>query len=74
MGEGYRGCIRRVYCCNTNVNVGSLRDAPFAALWHGPKWQALRDTLAAGRWFRGCERCGKFEQNAKWAARLHEAG
>ena len=28
----------------------------------------VRDTLAAGRWFRGCERCGKFEQNAKWGA------
>ncbi len=59
-----------LYCCNTTVKVGSLRDAPFAALWHGPKWQALRDTLRAGNWFRGCERCGKFEQNTKWAARL----
>lgn len=61
-----------LYCCNTEVRVGSLRDTPFAALWHGPKWQALRDTLGAGHWFRGCERCGKFEQNAKWAARLAE--
>ncbi len=59
-----------LYCCNTEVKVGTLRDAPFAELWHGPRWQALRDTLGAGRFLRGCERCGKFEQNARWAARL----
>jgi len=59
-----------LYCCNTSVRVGTLRDGPFEALWYGPKWQALRDTLATGRYFRGCERCGKFEQNVKWAESL----
>ena len=62
-----------LYCCNTTVRVGSLHDGPFESLWYGPKWQALRDTLRAGHYFRGCERCGKFEQNVKWAERLAEA-
>ncbi len=62
-----------LYCCNTEVKVGSLRDTPFAALWHGPRWQALRNTLGAGGYFPGCERCGKFEQNVKWAARLADS-
>ena len=58
-----------LYCCNTNVRVGSLRDAPFADLWTGEAWQALRDRIARHEWFEGCERCGKFEQNVKWATR-----
>jgi MoaA/NifB/PqqE/SkfB family radical SAM enzyme len=61
-----------LYCCNTEVRVGSLADATFADLWWGERWQALRDALGAGRFLRGCERCGKFEQNTKWAARLAE--
>lgn len=62
-----------LYCCNTEVQVGSLRDGtPFEALWYGPRWQALRDTLASGRYFRGCERCGKFEQNVKWAEKVRQ--
>ncbi|MEZ4464680.1 MAG: radical SAM protein [bacterium] len=46
------------------------RAARFADLWYGPAWQALRDRLAAGDYFEGCARCGKFEQNVKWAERL----
>lgn len=61
-----------LYCCNTEVKVGSLREQPFGALWAGERWQALRDHLRAGRFFRGCERCGKFEQNVKWSARVRE--
>lgn len=63
-----------LYCCNTNVHVGSLRDADLATLWTGPRWNALRDQLGAGRYLRGCERCGKFEQNVKWAERLAGPG
>lgn len=62
-----------LYCCNTEVRVGSLADAPFAELWHGEAWQRLRERLRRGEFFRGCERCGKFEQNVKWSARLREA-
>lgn len=59
-----------LYCCNTEVKVGSLRDAPLSSLWTGDAWQALRDRLRAGDYFPGCARCGKFEQNVKWAERL----
>ncbi|MCP4808805.1 MAG: radical SAM protein [Proteobacteria bacterium] len=59
-----------LYCCNTNVQVGSLDDASFGELWWGERWQQLRERLAAGKYFKGCDRCGKFEQNTKWAARL----
>lgn len=59
-----------LYCCNTAVRVGSLTEAPFSALWTGERWQALRETLAAGRFLKGCDQCGKLEQNAKWAARV----
>jgi len=62
-----------LYCCNTEVRVGSLRDASFAALWAGERWQALRDRLGRGEYFAGCARCGKFEQNAKWAERVAAA-
>ena len=59
-----------LYCCNTNISVGSLRDSSFSDLWWGEKWQGLREHIAAGRFFAGCERCGKFEQNVKWAERV----
>ncbi len=59
-----------LYCCNTNVRVGSLQQASLSELWGGARWQKLRESLAAGHFFRGCEACGKFEQNKKWAARL----
>jgi len=59
-----------LYCCNTNVQVGSLRDGGFRELWEGERWQKLRGALGSGHFFEGCERCGKFEQNVKWRARL----
>jgi MoaA/NifB/PqqE/SkfB family radical SAM enzyme len=62
-----------LYCCNTAARVGSLRETPFAALWEGEAWQALRDRLGAGDFLPGCERCGKFEQNVAWAARVAAA-
>jgi MoaA/NifB/PqqE/SkfB family radical SAM enzyme len=61
-----------LYCCNTAVRVGSLADARFGELWRGDAWQALRDRLRRGDYFAGCERCGKFEQNATWARRIRD--
>ena len=55
-----------LYCCNASIGVGSLREAPFADLWWGERWQALRDELAAGRFRQGCDQCGKIEQNVRW--------
>jgi MoaA/NifB/PqqE/SkfB family radical SAM enzyme len=59
-----------LFCCNVEVRVGSLRERPFEAWWYGPEWQSLRAEVAAGRYFTGCDQCGKLEQNAKWAERL----
>jgi MoaA/NifB/PqqE/SkfB family radical SAM enzyme len=61
-----------LYCCNTEVRVGSLADGRFADLWRGPAWQALRDRLRRGDYLAGCERCGKFEQNVKLGRRVRE--
>lgn len=66
-----------LYCCNTEVVVGSLREARFSALWDGPAWTALRARLRRGEYFPGCEQCGKLNQNVKlgrrFAARFGEA-
>jgi MoaA/NifB/PqqE/SkfB family radical SAM enzyme len=59
-----------LFCCNTNVQVGHLREGPLDQLWEGERWQAARERIARHEWFTGCERCGKFEQNVKWAERL----
>jgi len=61
-----------LYCCNTEVKVGSLADARFAELWRGAAWQALRDRLRRGDYLAGCERCGKFEQNVAWSKRVRD--
>lgn len=63
-----------LYCCNTAVEVGHIDEAPFAEQWSGPRWQAMRARIEARDWLPGCERCGKVEQNVKWAARRAEAG
>lgn len=60
-----------LYCCNTEVEVGHLRDG-FAALWRGPAWTAMRARLRAGQYFAGCAQCGKFNQNVKLSARFRQ--
>ena len=59
-----------LYCCNTQIQVGSLVDDDFSSLWFGPSWQALRTSLRAGHYLTGCDKCGKFEQNVKWSQRF----
>jgi MoaA/NifB/PqqE/SkfB family radical SAM enzyme len=61
-----------LYCCNTEVRVGSLEDARFLELWRGQAWQQLRERLRRGDYFAGCERCGKFEQNVTWSRKVRE--
>jgi MoaA/NifB/PqqE/SkfB family radical SAM enzyme len=61
-----------LYCCNTEVAVGSLQDAPFSALWRGEAWSALRKRMREGRYFESCRQCGKVNQNVKLAARFEK--
>ena len=60
-----------LYCCNTEVEVGHLREG-FSKLWRGPAWTALRERLRAGQYFAGCAQCGKFNQNVKLSARFRQ--
>jgi MoaA/NifB/PqqE/SkfB family radical SAM enzyme len=62
-----------LYCCNAKLGVGHLDEGlPFAQAWEGARWQARRDSVRAGRYFEGCDQCGKFKQNLKWSQRLRE--
>jgi MoaA/NifB/PqqE/SkfB family radical SAM enzyme len=57
-----------LYCCNTEVRVGSLSSGTrFAELWNGPTWQSLRDRFREGRYLESCRQCGKLNQNVKLA-------
>lgn len=60
-----------LFCCNTHVQVGDLRRGErLSSLWTGPAWQARRDALREGRYFDGCDQCGKLKQNLKWSDKL----
>ena len=60
-----------LYCCNTEVKVGSLADGTsFAELWTGPAWNALRARLRRGEYFDSCRQCGKFNQNVQLGQRF----
>lgn len=59
-----------LYCCNTEVVVGSLGEARFSELWRGPRWTALRERLRAGDYLPSCRQCGKVVQNVGWARRF----
>jgi wyosine [tRNA(Phe)-imidazoG37] synthetase (radical SAM superfamily) len=52
-----------LYCCNTEVVVGSLAEAPFSALWRGARWEAMRARMRRGDYFASCRQCGKLNQN-----------
>lgn len=62
-----------LYCCNTEVRVGSLREARFSELWNGSAWNVLRDRLRGGDYLAGCDQCGKVNQNVKLGRRFAKA-
>lgn len=63
-----------LYCCNTEVVVGSLATgARFADLWRGAAWQAARDRMRRGEYLESCRQCGKVAQNVKLAERFEQA-
>lgn len=59
-----------LYCCNTEVVVGSLAEARFSELWRGEVWGALRARFRRGDYFDSCDQCGKIVQNVKLARRF----
>jgi hypothetical protein len=59
-----------LYCCNTEVVVGSLAEARFSQLWRGPRWEAWRARMRAGDYLPSCAQCGKLNQNVKIARQL----
>ena len=60
-----------LFCCNTRVSAGFITpETPPSALWRSAGYQSLRDAVSAGRYFQGCDQCGKFKQNLKWRQRL----
>jgi len=63
------------YCCNTETAIGRIGSGVhFSDLWLSSAWNAMRARLARGEFFPGCVRCGKFEQNAKIAAKRRASG
>ena len=62
-----------LFCCDTQLRVGSLEQAEFEALWQGQAWQRWRERLADGQLPAGCSICGKYEQNLSWRERLDAA-
>jgi len=61
-----------LYCCNTEVVVGSLGEARFSELWRGARWNALRDRMRHGDYLPSCRQCGKVVQNVGWARRFQK--
>ena len=59
-----------LYCCNTDVVVGSLASDRFSTLWRGAAWDALRARMRRGDYFASCSQCGKVNQNVALRARF----
>jgi MoaA/NifB/PqqE/SkfB family radical SAM enzyme len=63
-----------LYCCNAGIVVGSLRPgSSFSDLWRSPEWDGVRARIRQGRYFQGCECCGKFAQNVKLGRQFEAA-
>jgi MoaA/NifB/PqqE/SkfB family radical SAM enzyme len=62
-----------LFCCNTEVVVGSLDEAPFSELWRGPSWEAWRARMRRGEYLASCAQCGKLNQNVKLAGKFAKA-
>lgn len=64
----------RVFFCCEHIEVGNLADAGFAQIWRSKQYDEMRARLAAGGYFPGCERCGKFELNYRVYEQLKALG
>lgn len=61
-----------LYCCNTDVEIGSLNVLPFSSWWRSAKWASFRRRLRDGRYLPSCRQCGKLNQNEKLSSRLRQ--
>jgi MoaA/NifB/PqqE/SkfB family radical SAM enzyme len=57
-----------LFCCNSQARVGQVRKSgDFSGLWRGPAWNGIRARVARGRFFPGCDQCGKLDENIRLA-------
>ncbi len=59
-----------LYCCNTEVEIGSLQEGRFHELWRGERWEAWRARFRRGDYLESCNQCGKVNENVKLARRF----
>jgi MoaA/NifB/PqqE/SkfB family radical SAM enzyme len=64
----------RVFYCCEHIEVGTLTEMPFREVWRSPRYDKMRARLAAGGYFPGCYRCGKYELNYKVHEQLVRLG
>jgi hypothetical protein len=62
-----------LFCCNSQAMVGHVqKPGDFSGLWRGPAWNTIRGRVARGRFFPGCDQCGKLDENIRLAGRYRE--
>lgn len=61
-----------LYCCNTDVVVGSLATLPFSAWWRSARWEHWRRRMREGRYLDSCAQCGKWNQNVALSRRFRD--
>ena len=59
-----------LFCCNTEVEIGSLQVLPFSSWWRSAKWEHWRRRMRSGRYLASCFQCGKLNQNEKLSRRF----
>ncbi len=64
---------RVLYCCNTEVDIGSLSVLPFSSWWRSARWASFRRRMREGRYLESCRQCGKLNQNVKLSQRFHDS-
>jgi MoaA/NifB/PqqE/SkfB family radical SAM enzyme len=64
----------RVFFCCEHIEVGRLDQAPFQEIWRSPRYDWMRERLAAPSYFPGCQRCGKYELNFRVHAAMRALG
>lgn len=61
-----------LFCCNTEVEIGSLSVLPFSSWWRSARWDYWRRRMREGRYLASCFQCGKLNQNDKLSRRFRE--